>query len=112
MSKEDLQLLRGTLDMLMLKALADGDLHGYGVVAWIRERTNGQLEIEEGALYTALHRMEGRRWLRSRWGISENNRRAKYYRITAAGRRQLDQEDARWRSYASAVFDVMGSPGE
>ncbi len=107
-----MQLLRGTLDMLVLKALASETRHGYGVVAWVLERTGGRLEIEEGALYTALHRMEDRRWLHSSWGISENNRRAKYYRITRKGRSQLQRANDEWESYAAAVADVMSGHGD
>ncbi len=109
MSSDDLPLLRGTLDMLILKALETEDRHGYGVVAWVSEVTGGGLEIEEGALYTALHRMEQRRWLTSRWGVSENNRRAKYYRLTDTGRRQLRSANDHWNRYAEAVFAVMRS---
>ena len=108
-----LKLLQGTLDMLVLKALIFGPQHGYGVVRWIRETTDGGLEVEEGALYTALHRMEKRRWLRSEWGLSENNRRAKYYDLTEEGRRQLTTGAQRWTEYAEAVFKILraGQPG-
>lgn len=111
MSQDDLQLLRGTLDMLVLKALAAEPRHGYGVAAWVSAATRGGLEIEEGALYTALHRMEQRRWLVSRWGLSENNRRAKYYRLTDKGRKQLQRANERWNRYAEAVFAVMRAGG-
>jgi len=103
------EVLRGTLDMLVLKALADGPRHGYGVAGWVSDTTGGRLDIEEGALYTALHRMEQRRWLTSKWGISENNRRAKFYQLTAKGRRQLERESERWADYADAVATVMGA---
>lgn len=109
MSKEDLQLLRGTLDMLVLKALEAEPRHGYGIAQWIHEVTGERLQIEDGALYNALHRMEERRWLISRWGVSDNNRRAKYYRLTRRGRRQLERASERWSEYADAVFAVMGS---
>lgn len=108
MSKEDLQLLRGTLDMLLLKALEAEPEHGYGLAAWVSARTGGRLAIEEGALYTALHRMEEKRWIASRWGVSENKRRAKYYRLTERGRKQLERANERWNRYADAVFAVMG----
>ncbi len=107
MSDSNLHLLQGTLDMLVLKALIFGPQHGYGVARWIRDTTDGTLNIEEGALYTALHRMEKRRWLTSEWGVSENNRRAKYYRLTATGTRQLEEERAVWRRFASAVDMVL-----
>ena len=105
--ESNLSLVQGTLDMLVLKALIFGPQHGYGVVRWIRETTDGTLEVEEGALYTALHRMEKRRWLRSEWGQSENNRRAKYYELTQEGRAQLTAGEQRWTMYAEAVFKVL-----
>ena len=107
MSEGNLSLLQGTLDVLVLKALIFGPAHGYGVARWIRDTTDGTLEIEEGALYTALHRMEKRRWLRSEWGVSENNRRAKYYALTEEGRRQLAAGAQSWTQYAEAVFKVL-----
>lgn len=107
MNESNLNLLQGTLDMLVLKALIFGPLHGYGVARWIRDTTEGALEIEEGALYTALHRMEKRRWLRSEWGLSENNRRAKFYALTEEGRRQLAAGAQTWTRYAEAVFKVL-----
>jgi len=106
---ERMPLLQGTLDMLVLKALGFGPRHGYAVTRWVRETTSGRLEIEEGALYTALHRMERRAWVSSEWGVSENNRRAKYYALTAAGERELRTQAAAWRDYAEAVFLVLQS---
>ena len=106
----ELSLLQGTLDVLVLKALVFGPLHGYAVARWIRDTTDGTLEIEEGALYTALHRMEKRRWLQSEWGVSENNRRAKYYALTDAGRQQLAASTDGWTRYAEAVFKVLRAP--
>lgn len=103
----DLGLLQGTLDVLVLKALLFGPAHGYAVARWIRDTTDGTLEIEEGALYTALHRMEKRRWLNSEWGLSENNRRAKYYALTEEGRQQLAASTRGWTRYAEAVFKVL-----
>ena len=107
MADPELNLLQGTLDMLVLKALTWGPRHGYQVVRWIRDTTDDVLHVEDGALYTALHRMEKRGWLGSTWGISETNRRAKYYQLTTAGRRQLTAEHASWERYAEAVFKVM-----
>lgn len=107
MATADLELLQGTLDLLVLKALTWGPWHGYAVASWIRETTDNRLQIEEGALYTALHRMEKRGWLESEWGLSENNRKAKYYRLTPAGRRQLRAKAAVWAEYANAVFKVL-----
>jgi transcriptional regulator len=106
-ARVDLDLLQGTLDLLILKALTWGPRHGYATASWIRETTNPRLQIEEGALYTALHRMEKRGWLESEWGLSENNRKAKYYQLTAQGRAQLRAKTAVWTEYASAVFQVL-----
>ena len=102
------QLLRGTLDMLILKTLAGGaPLHGYAVVERIGERTGGVLEIEDGALYQSLHRMEARGWVESEWGHAETGKRARYYRLTDAGRERLRAETAGWVRYAEAVFRVL-----
>ncbi len=103
------ELLRGTLDMMILKSLSSGTHHGYGVARWIEERTDDVLQIEEGSLYPALHRMEQRGWIESEWGQSENNRRAKFYRLTELGRRQLRVETAAWIRFAGAVSVVMGT---
>jgi transcriptional regulator len=108
MKGENLNLIQGTLDILVLKALAFGPLHGYGVVRWIRETTDDALQIEEGALYTALHRMQKKGWLESDWGVSENNRKAKYYSLSDAGKRQLESSARSWSQYAEAVFKVLG----
>ena len=109
MTGSNLNLLQGTLDVLVLKALLFGPLHGYAVARWIRETTDGTLEVEEGALYTALHRMERRGWLASEWGQSENNRRAKYYTLTPQGRGQLVEQTGTWTSYARAVSMVLSA---
>lgn len=103
----DLQLLQGTLDVLVLRALTAGPRHGYAAAQWIRNVTDDSLHIEDGALYTALHRMEKRGWLESTWGVSENNRRAKYYALTAEGQRQLHNRSQRWTEYAAAVGKVL-----
>ena len=105
MAKMD--LLQGTLDVLILKTLSWGPLHGYAVVRWISQRTEEALRIEEGALYPALHRMEQRGWIEAEWGVSENNRRAKFYRLTDEGRRQLNAEAESWQRYADAVGRVL-----
>ena len=105
----DLELLQGTLDLLILKTLTWGPLHGYAVARWIGDTTDDDLRIEEGALYTALHRMEKRGWLESDWGLSENNRKAKYYQLTPLGRRQLRTKADVWTRYAQAVFKVLQS---
>lgn len=103
----DLDLLRGTLDLLILKTLAWGPRHGYAVTSRIRDSTGGELEVEDGALYQALHRLEQRGWLAAEWGFSENNRKAKYYALTAAGRRQLKAQVSTWERYARAVGRVL-----
>ena len=105
MAKMD--LMQGTLDVLILKTLSWGPLHGYAVVRWIAQRTEDALRIEEGALYPALHRMEQRGWIEAEWGVSENNRRAKFYRLTDEGRRQLNAEAESWQRYADAVGRVL-----
>ncbi len=107
--REQLKLLQGTLDVLVMKALAFGPRHGYAVAQWIRRSRDGDLEIEDGALYTALKRMEKRRWLASEWGVTENNRKAKYYRLTPAGETQLKAHTKTWSAYAGAVFRVLQS---
>jgi transcriptional regulator len=104
-------LLQGTLDMLVLKALSWGSMHGYGMVSWLEAMTDAALTVEEGSLYPALHRMAQRGWVTAQWGVSENNRRAKYYTITAAGRRQLRQESKSWARFTEVVGKVMaGTP--
>jgi transcriptional regulator len=103
----ELELLQGTLDLLVLKALTWGPMHGYAVARWVRETTDDDLKIEEGALYTALHRMEKRGWIAATWGVSDNNRRARYYQLTAAGRRELRSQTAAFSRYARAMFKVL-----
>src|SRR3712207_1513041 len=100
-------LLQGTLDVLILKTLSWGPMHGFGVARWIERVTEDELRIEEGSLYPALHRLERRGWVDSEWGLSENNRRAKFYRLTSAGRRQLRAEASAWERFARAVGKVM-----
>ena len=101
------ELLPGTLDMLILKTLIRGPMHGYGIVEFIHQTTEDVLKVEEGALYPALHRLELRGLLASEWGVSENRRRAKYYRLTAAGRQSLAAEKARWNRLVAAIARVM-----
>ena len=100
-------LLQGTLEMLVLKALARGPLHGYGVAEWIHQTSQQLLKVEEGALYPALHRMELRGLLKAKWGTSDNNRRAKFYELTAEGHKRLQGESQRWARLSSAVAFVM-----
>jgi len=102
-----LDLLQGTLDLLVLKALSWGPAHGYSVATWIRERSDEAFLVEEGALYPALHRLERRGWVDAEWGLSENNRRAKYYRLTSKGRGQLRSEVSLWERYVSAVGKLL-----
>ena len=101
------EMLPGTLDMLILKTLSRGDMHGYAIVQFIQGASRDVLKVEEGALYPALHRLEVRGLLRAEWGTSENNRRAKYYKLTALGRRELEEESAYWDRVAAAVTRVM-----
>jgi transcriptional regulator len=102
-------LLKGTLDVLVLKALVRGPRHGYAIAESIQQSSDEVLRVEEGALYPALHRLELRGLLRAEWGISDNNRRAKYYRLTAAGRRALADETSNWRRLSAAVTQVLES---
>jgi transcriptional regulator len=104
---EDMELLQGTLDVLVLKTLSWGPRHGYAVARWIAETSGEAFQVEEGALYTALHRLEKRGWVESEWGLSENNRRAKFYQLTGDGRRHLRARTAWWERYASAVTRVL-----
>lgn len=109
MANNPLFLLQGTLDVLILKTLAGGPQHGYAITRFIHQKTDGTLEIEDAALYQALHRLEHRGRIESEWGLSENNRRAKYYRLTLDGRKELRAETATWRRYAAAVSKVLES---
>jgi PadR family transcriptional regulator PadR len=104
------EILRGTLDLLILKALSWDTMHGYGVARWIQFATGDALAISEGTLYPALHRLEERGWVAAKWGVSEHNRRAKYYSLTAAGSAQLRVETANWRRYAAAIFAALEAP--
>ena len=101
-------LFVGTLDVLILKAVSWGPMHGYAIGRWIRQTTNEALQVQEGALYPALHRLERKGLLEESWGVSETGREAKYYKLTAAGRRQLRAEAARWKQHADAVALALG----
>ena len=101
------ELLPGTLGMLVLKSLLRGPRHGYAIAEWIQETSDDVLHVEEGALYPALHRLEIRGLLSAEWGMSDNNRRAKYYALTAAGKKQLTAETEQWRRLSSAIAQVM-----
>jgi transcriptional regulator len=110
---ESLPLFKGTLDLLVLKALSWGPMHGYGIAYWLEKRSAGTVGVEDSALYQALHRLEGRRYVKAEWGVTENNRRARYYTLTARGRAQLKAESATWQQYTHAVSSILalGSPG-
>jgi PadR family transcriptional regulator, regulatory protein PadR len=107
----DLDLLRGTLDLLILKTLSWGPMHGLAVLRSIETATHQRLQIEEGALYPALHRLEQRGWLEAEWGYTDRNRKAKFYRLTSAGRRQLTAELLKWSRYTEAVGLVLALEG-
>ena len=106
-SSPDLDLIQGTVDVMILKALSWGPMHGFAVAKWIRLTTEGVLQIEDGALYPALHRMEFRGLIDADWDLTENKRRAKYYRLTAKGRQQLRARASSWDRYSSAVSKVL-----
>jgi transcriptional regulator len=102
-------LLKGTVDLLILQSLRQGPLHGYEVSRWVRERTDGVLAVEDAALYQALHRLEDRELVDAEWGLSENNRRAKYYKLTTEGRKQLRVESSTWSMFSLAVSKVLNA---
>ena len=110
-SEEKRELLRGTLDLLILKVLAPGPAHGYTITRAIRERSRGVLLVEEGTLYPALHRLERRGWLDAEWGTSEGNRRAKFYRLSRGGRRELTARERDWESMSRAIEGVLAWEG-
>lgn len=113
MSEDALELLQGTLEVLVLRALAGEPMHGYGIVQWLRSRTDGVLQVQDAALYQALRRMERKEWVEAEWAVTENNRRARYYALTPLGRTQLRDESAAWHRYAEAMFKVLTPvPGE
>lgn len=107
MARTPSELLQGTVDILILRALAWEPMHGYAISRWLDARSNGVLTVDGAALYQALHRIQQRKWVSSSWGLSENNRKAKYYALTTAGRAQLRSESAVWKTYADAVSRVL-----
>jgi PadR family transcriptional regulator, regulatory protein PadR len=109
---KQLELLQGTLDMLILKAVSLGPLHGYGVLLRIQQISRNTLEIQQGSLYPALYRLEHQGWIDSEWGESENNRRAKYYRLTAAGKRRLQTEADKWNRMAEVIASILDTTPE
>ena len=109
MASDTGDLLQGTLAILILKALVTGPSHGYGIARWVESTTDDVLRIEEGSLYPALRRLEDNGWVTSEWGLSDNNRRARFYAITTAGRRQLREERAQWKLVAGIINRLLGS---
>jgi PadR family transcriptional regulator PadR len=110
MTKASPELLHGTLDTLVLKTLSGGRRHGYAIARTIEDATDGVVEIEEGSLYPALYRMERKGWVEAEWGVSELGRRAKFYRLTPKGRRQLAAQAAEWTRFAAAISRVLVTP--
>lgn len=106
---KEVDLLQGTLDMLVLKAVSLGPLHGYGVLLRIQQISGGRLEIQQGSLYPALYRLEHEGWIAGEWGQSENKRRARYYSLTPDGRKRLDAEARKWNEFAAVVGSIMSS---
>ena len=104
---KQIELLQGTLDMLILKAVSLGPLHGYGVLLRIEQISGGRLEIQQGSLYPALYRLEDQGWILSEWGESENKRKAKYYRLTADGRRRLESEEEKWNQMTQVIAAIL-----
>ena len=109
---KELELLQGTLDMLILKAVSLGPLHGYGILLRIEQISKKRLEIQQGSLYPALYRLEDQEWIRSEWGESENNRKAKYYSLTALGRKRLAAETEKWREMTEVIGGILGTRPE
>jgi transcriptional regulator len=107
-----LDLLQGTLDMLILKSVSLGPLHGYGVLLRIQQISNNRLDIQQGSLYPALYRLEHQGWIASEWGESENNRKAKFYRLTAAGKRRLQTESEKWHEMADVIAGILSTTPE
>jgi transcriptional regulator len=107
MPRNIIDSVQGTLDFLILKTLSWGEMHGYAVARWIFDSSGEELQIEEGTLYPALHRLEDRGWVAAEWGVSENNRRAKFYRLTAEGRAELTERIVGWNRFTSAVNRVL-----
>lgn len=104
-----IDLLQGTLDLIVLKTLSWGPMHGFGIARWIQQTTGDVLQVEEGSLYPALYRMENRGWIKADWALTENGRRAKYYKLTAAGRKQLDRELASWNEMQHAIARIVST---
>jgi PadR family transcriptional regulator, regulatory protein PadR len=103
MFSKDAAVLQGTIELLVLKRLSQGSMHGYGIASWIETATDDVLRVEEGSLYPALYRMVQKKWIKGEWGVSENNRRAKFYRLTTAGQREFEQQANGWLRLSDAV---------
>ena len=109
MANESVPLLKGTLDLLVLKALTWEPMHGFGIASWLEQSSQGTLGVDDSAMYQALHRLEGRGYIEAEWGVTENNRRARYYKLTANGRRHLRAETASWMRYTTSVTSILAS---
>jgi PadR family transcriptional regulator PadR len=107
MANEKSDLLQGTLDLLILKSLQNEPMHGFGISVRIRQMSDEVLQVEQGSLYPALYRLEERGWIKAEWGVSENNRRARFYELTSSGRRQLEAETAKWKQVSAAINLVL-----
>jgi len=107
-----LDLLQGTLDMLILKAVSLGPLHGYGILIRIEQISKNRLEIQQGSLYPALYRLQHRGWITSEWGESENKRKARYYRLTATGKKRLTEEEKEWKRMTEVIAGILQAPAE
>jgi PadR family transcriptional regulator, regulatory protein PadR len=107
MARSSIDLLQGTLDLIVLKTLSWGPMHGFGIARWMQRTTGDVLQVEEGSLYPALYRMENRGWIKASWALTENGRRAKYYRLTPTGRRQLAEESIAWERLTNAIGQIM-----
>ena len=106
---DPLSLMKGTLDVLVLKTLSWGAMHGFEITSWLEDRSGGALDVEDSALYQALHRLEERGFVAAEWGVTENNRRARYYTLTRAGRAHLREETSRWLRYTATVSDILAA---
>jgi PadR family transcriptional regulator PadR len=107
MARPALDLIQGSLDIIVLKTISWQPMHGFGIARWIQQTTDDLLQVEEGSLYPSLYRMENKGWVRSEWRITENNRRAKYYRLTAAGRRQLADQSENWETFVKVMAKIL-----
>ena len=112
MARASVDLLQGTLDLIVLKSLSWGPMHGFGLARWIQLTTDDVLQVEEGSLYPALYRMENRGWIKAQWALTENGRRAKYYKLTATGKRQLEAESRSWDAVSGAIAKIMAARRE